>query len=338
MGRKYGSRGSERAGEGRARRNGSGGLDPSLPVSDFMNRNVVYLREDMWVDAAIESLGTRGLRAAPVLDHEGRPVGILYADDVETVAPGEEDENQRVREGDGDGSGEGFGVSRLARLRRRLLGPGFHVDAHHRARVHEVMVPYVPEIPSEVAVSSAAAVLERNHLDRVMVVDGEGRAVGTFSSEELAEWLVKKTAPVDTDGVLLRDVMRPAVAVGRQTSLLRAREILVARDLRHLPVLDVGAVVGVVALSDIEQVMTAPLDDDLWIRDLVVEDVMRSPAHIAAPEQPLSRFADWLQSAEGACLILEHDGHLVGLVSGSEIDLAASRASGDRARRSPLPL
>jgi len=55
-----------------------------LPVGSFMRKDVAYLRENMWVDAALSFLSERGLRDAPVLDEEGRPVGVLYVDDVES--------------------------------------------------------------------------------------------------------------------------------------------------------------------------------------------------------------------------------------------------------------
>src|SRR5688572_15600877 len=59
-------------------------VDASLPVRGYMKTDVPYLRENMWADAAVSFLSERGLRDAPVLDGEGRPVGVLYVDDVET--------------------------------------------------------------------------------------------------------------------------------------------------------------------------------------------------------------------------------------------------------------
>src|SRR5688500_343920 len=77
-------------------------VDASLPVATFMRKDVAYLRDNMWVDAAVSFLSERGLRDAPVLDEEGRPVGVLYVDDVET----EDSMGESDRSG-GDGGTDG---------------------------------------------------------------------------------------------------------------------------------------------------------------------------------------------------------------------------------------
>src|SRR4029450_4012090 len=110
-------------------------VDASLPVGSFMRKDVAYLRENMWVDAALSFLSERGLRDAPVLDEEGRPVGVLYVDDV-----GSEESF------DGGERAGGGAESSVAELKRDYgLGRGFHLDGRRRLRVREVMVPYVPE-------------------------------------------------------------------------------------------------------------------------------------------------------------------------------------------------
>ena len=46
-------------------------VDAGLPVSHYMKTDVAYLRDNMWVDAAVTFLESRGLHDAPVLDSEG---------------------------------------------------------------------------------------------------------------------------------------------------------------------------------------------------------------------------------------------------------------------------
>ena len=108
------------------------------------------------------------------------------------------------------------------------MGPGFHLDGQRRLRVREVMVPYVPEISAEASIASAGLVMHDNQLDHVMVVGDDGRAVGTFSREELIDWLVEQTsgesAVESGRGRCLRDIMRPVISVRRRASLLTARD------------------------------------------------------------------------------------------------------------------
>jgi magnesium transporter len=58
---------------------------PETPVRDLMFRDPVTVRVDTDQEAAARILTERDLLALPVLDHEGRLVGIITADDVADV-------------------------------------------------------------------------------------------------------------------------------------------------------------------------------------------------------------------------------------------------------------
>jgi CBS domain-containing protein len=305
-------------------------VDAGLAVARFMRQEVAYLRENMWVDAAVDFLNERGLRDAPVLDDDGRPVGVLYVDDVETEESFAEFER---------GGGEEIELasryeSESALMRGYGLGPGFHIDGRRRLRVREVMVPYIPEIAADASIASAALVMHDNQLDHVMVVGDDGRAVGTFSREELVQWLVDQTgglrrAPVP--GVrarCLRDVMHPAISVRRRASLLTARDLLTTHDLHELPVLEGGHVVGLVLEADLYGLMNAHRDgesdddqtshghqetSDRWMQELLVEDVMKPAPAAYHPEDSLANVL--ASSPIGDCLLVEQEGRLIGVVS-----------------------
>jgi CBS domain-containing protein len=288
-------------------------IDASLPVATFMRRDVAYLRENMWVDAAVAFLAERGLRDAPVLDEEGRPVGVLYVDDVETE----------------DSDGDDVRLENVAgELRRDYgLGPGFHLDGRRRLRVREVMVPYVPEISAEASIASVGLVMHDNQLDHVMVVGDDGRAVGTFSREELVDWLVEQTSGERWAGAgagrCLRDVMRPLISVRRRASLLTARDLLATHDLEELPVVDGGRVVGVVCEPDIYSVVSAHRDDDGWMQELLVEDIMKAPPLVRGPDDALESVLPALESSRAGCILIEHDGRVIGMVNARDLGAGA---------------
>jgi CBS domain-containing protein len=286
-------------------------IDASLPVATFMRRDVAYLRENMWVDAAVSFLSERGLRDAPVLDDEGRPVGVLYVDDVETEDSFADDETSELRRSYG-------------------LGPGFHLDGRRRLRVREVMVPYVPEISAEATIASAGLIMHDNQLDHVMVVGDDGRAVGTFSRDDLIEWLVEQTSGEHTAGLgagrCLRDLMRPLIAVRRRASLATARDLLSTHDLEELPVVDAGRVVGLVGEADIYSVVSAqrgqrePNDDVGWIQDLLVEDIMKPPPLVRSPDDDIDSVLPALRSSRAGCVLVEHDGRVIGMVNARDLE------------------
>jgi CBS domain-containing protein len=308
---------------------GAWSVDAGMPVARYMKTEVAYLRDNMWVDAAVNFLEARGLRDAPVLDQEGRPVGVLYVDDVESeaafveVATAAADENEslrqtmiaeRVHDRSDDRLEDRF-TSLL--LRRHGLGSGFHLDGGPRLRVSEVMVPYVPEIGAEASIVTAALIMRDNQLGHVMVVGDDGRAVGVFSREDLVRWLVEEThrrpARETGTGRCLRDVMRPVIAVRRRATLTTARDLMTTHDLNELPVVEGGRVVGVVTELEIAGMLSAHRDDDGWMQELLVEDVMNAPALIGAPSDPIAGLR--LEEAHGGCVLVAEHGRLIGIVT-----------------------
>jgi CBS domain-containing protein len=196
-------------------------------------------------------------------------------------------------------------------------------------RVREVMVPYVPEIPAEAAIATAAVVMRDNQLDHVMVVGDDGRAVGTFSREELCDWLVDQTSGVRMvqPGVRrrLRDFMRPAISIRRRASLLTARDVLTTHELQEVPVVEGGRVVGVVLEADIYSLIAAHRDDDGWMQELLVEDVMKPAPEVRSPDDSVESVQS-LIAGESGCVLVEQNGRLIGIVSARDLeDLPATR-------------
>jgi CBS domain-containing protein len=328
---------AESADEAGGNIDGGGGsawaVDAGLPVAQYMKTDVAYLRDNMWVDAAVSFLEARGLHDAPVLDPEGRPVGVLYVDDVESESAFVE-----VASDDFPELPDGPAADRFTSLllRRHGLGSGFHLDGGPRLRVRDVMVPYVPEIAAESSIATAALVMRDNQLGHVMVVGDDGRAVGMFAREDLVRWLVEEThkRPVREAGTVrcLRDVMRPVITIRRRATLTTARDLMTTHDLAELPVVEGGRVVGVVTELEIAAMLNAHRDDDGWMQELLVEDVMNAPALVGAPEDPIDSVH--LDEAHGACVLVSDNGRLIGIVT--ERDL--SPAAGLRAHRAGAQL
>jgi predicted transcriptional regulator len=305
-------------------------VDAGIPVAQYMKTDVAYLRDNMWVDAAVTFLEARGLHDAPVLDSEGRPVGVLYVDDVESEAAFVEvAASDEFADSQSDLQTADRFTSLL--LRRQGLGSGFHLDGGPRLRVRDVMVPYVPEIAAESSIATAALVMRDNQLGHVMVVGDDGRAVGMFAREDLVRWLVEEThkRPVRAAGSIrcLRDVMRPVITIRRRATLTTARDLMTTHDLAELPVVEGGRVVGVVTEVEIAAMLNAHRDDDGWMQELLVEDVMNAPALIGAPDDAVDSVR--LDEAHGACVLVSDNGRLIGIVT--ERDLAP--AGGLRAHR-----
>jgi CBS domain-containing protein len=107
----------------------------------------------------------------------------------------------------------------------------------------------IVSVTSDTPVSEVVALLSAKRIGAVPVIDS-GRLAGIFSERDVVHWLAAEGA-----GVLdrpVRDVMTsPAVTVERSTSVLAALALVTRRRIRHLPVVDGEALVGIVSIGDL---------------------------------------------------------------------------------------
>jgi CBS domain-containing protein len=61
---------------------GAGALPHEIPLSEVMTRDPVVMRRHDCVTYAINCMATRNIRNVPVVDDDGRPVGLLRVWDV----------------------------------------------------------------------------------------------------------------------------------------------------------------------------------------------------------------------------------------------------------------
>lgn len=122
-------------------------------AADLMTPNPVSIREAATVREAVELLTRRGISGAPVIDHAGRPVGVLSRADV------------------------------LAHD-REAVGPA--ADAE---RVRDIMTPAVFCVTPEAPASRVVREMIDLKVHRLFVVDGRGTLVGVISALDLLRHL-----------------------------------------------------------------------------------------------------------------------------------------------------
>lgn len=117
-----------------------------MTVASVMTRRVVTVVPEMPVGAVVAAMSESGLRALPVVDGNGLPLGVVSEAD--------------------------------------LVGPERWVRARGRHAV-EVMGSPVRAVHADEPVSFAAGVLARTGLRRLFVTDWDGRLVGVVSRRDL---------------------------------------------------------------------------------------------------------------------------------------------------------
>jgi CBS domain-containing protein len=141
-------------------------------AADLMSPNPVSLRKDASVHEAIALLTDRNFDAAPVIDENGRPVGVVTVTDILVH---DREYAQYLKTGDSTPMGD-------LQVHGRSLPEDFGIEIVDRTAVEEIMTPAV----FTVGVDTPAAVAVRQMLDlgvhHLFVADDDGVLIGVISS------------------------------------------------------------------------------------------------------------------------------------------------------------
>lgn len=169
------SRGEERADPPR----GVGGpVNPEMPLANIMTRDVVCVRPEITVDEISALLVRHGISGMPVVDAEGRPIGMVSRADV-----------LRAAQERGD-----TGESERLTLRRDEVPPldmdqGFHVVEPVKTTARDIMTPVVVQMHESASIRQAASLMAYEGIHRLPVTSDDGKVVGILSSLDVLRWL-----------------------------------------------------------------------------------------------------------------------------------------------------
>ncbi|MEU1473907.1 CBS domain-containing protein [Streptomyces sp. NPDC001668] len=174
-------------------------------VGDLMTTAVVSVRRDMGFKDIVQNLTEHDITAVPVVDDQGRPIGVVSEAD-------------------------------LLRRQENQADPGGHLSATHllpaeSAKAHaltagELMTSPAVTARPEWSVVEAARAMARHRVKRLPVVDDLGRLVGIVSRDDLLHVFLRRDIAIQeeiTTDVLTRSLgLRPGevtvrVADGRVT-------------------------------------------------------------------------------------------------------------------------
>lgn len=151
-------------------------------LSQLMTLDVLAVRPDVSLEAFADLLLERGISGAPVVDEEGRPIGVVSKTDVL---------GQRLLAGDTE---EAMGPGRqVSRGQYRVeVGPGFHAEVMPRTSVADAMTHGTVSLPEDAPVAEAALLLASRGVHRVPVVSGDGRVSGIVTSTDIVRWVAEQ--------------------------------------------------------------------------------------------------------------------------------------------------
>lgn len=110
--------------------------------------------------------------------------------------------------------------------------------------------------------------------------------------------------------------MSPArYSIARRATLVEARDLMQAHGIRHLPVLDGHAVVGMITLGDLYAMEAMFARDPLEAR---VEDAMSKDLCRVDPDRPLGEVAREMAERGIGSVVVEEAGRLVGIFTATD--------------------
>ena len=93
-------------------------------------------------------------------------------------------------------------------------------------------------------------------------------------------------------------------------TLADAAAVMREHNIRHLPVLNGGALVGVLSIRDIHLIETLKAVDPAKRK---VEDAMTQEVYVVSPDSPLDEVVDELAAKKYGSAIVEQNGKVVGI-------------------------
>lgn len=142
-----------------------------LDARQIMTSPVVTVPRSASLGAAAKQLVERHLSGAPVVDEEGRAVGVIALRDIATHA-------EKLLWG---GPSERPKTARVS----LIAPPGAGPEQAEDPPVRDVMTPYVRTVSVHSSFRDILQMLAQGAYHRVFVVDGTGRPVGVISTKDI---------------------------------------------------------------------------------------------------------------------------------------------------------
>jgi CBS domain-containing protein len=173
---------SGRAPEASPRRVLDGPADPLAPLSAILTRDVLCVRPETSVEEIRALMLDRGISGLPVVDADGKPVGVVSRGDVLRADRDRGDAEELERVALRPEEREDLGV-----------GPGFHAYEPSRLTAAEIMTPLVLALHENANVGQAAALMAFEGVHRLPVLSDDGDVVGIVSSLDVLRWFGQRS-------------------------------------------------------------------------------------------------------------------------------------------------
>ena len=160
----------------------------TTPTWSAMSTQVVAVRPDVGLDVLAELLLDRVIGGVPVVDPEGRPIGMVSRTDLL--------DERFVATGTREALPAGVRRPGADPAERE---PGVHAQAAPCDTVADAMTRGTLAVPEDTPVSKAAALMAVRGIHRVLALSGDGRVVGVLTAGDVARWVAQLAGHLPAD-------------------------------------------------------------------------------------------------------------------------------------------
>jgi acetoin utilization protein AcuB len=119
----------------------------------------------------------------------------------------------------------------------------------------------------------------------------------------------------------------PVITLPSSTRAIDAIELMQAKKIRRIPVLESGRLSGILTMGDLQAVL-GQQEHSIRRASTKLGDLMTRAVHTVAPDDPLERAARTMLDHEVSGLPVVESGLIVGIITESDIFLAFTRIMG----------
>jgi CBS domain-containing protein len=149
-------------------------------AAELMTPNPISLRADATVREAVTLLTDKGFSAAPVIDHAGRPIGVLSRTDI--LVHDREKVEYAIPVPDY------YERTDVVTPAGEVL-TGFEVESVDKTTVRDMMTPVIFSVTPETPAAKVVADMIALKVHRLFVVDADGALVGVVSALDVLRFL-----------------------------------------------------------------------------------------------------------------------------------------------------
>jgi acetoin utilization protein AcuB len=119
----------------------------------------------------------------------------------------------------------------------------------------------------------------------------------------------------------------PVITLPETTPAADALELMLVRKIRRIPVLSEDRLAGILTQGDLQAVL-GPSENSIRRAQTRLGDIMTRAVHTVSPDDPLERAARLMLENDIAGLPVVEEGHVVGMITESDIFSAFTRIMG----------